>query len=111
MLTAQVWNGEAVLPGVPAGRVTVSVVVGRRLVCERLVEVPEGGDLDVDCRRSALTVSGLVTVSGAPAPGGMLAWQMPSDDVPTRIDTVVSPAGLEQQQVVGAGSSTIPSSA
>jgi hypothetical protein len=103
MLAAQVWNGEAMLTGVPAGQVTVSVLAGRRLVCERRVEVPDGGDLDVDCRHSALTVAGVVTVGGAPAGGGMLAWQMPQGEVPGRIDTVESASGLRQQQIVGAG--------
>jgi hypothetical protein len=103
MLTAQVWNGEAVLPGVPAGKVTVSVVAGRRLMCERLVEVPEGGDLEVDCRRPALKVAGVVIVGGAAAAGGTLGWTMPERDVPSRADTVISPAGLRQYQIVGAG--------
>ncbi|HVT14952.1 MAG TPA: carboxypeptidase-like regulatory domain-containing protein [Thermoanaerobaculia bacterium] len=103
MLSAQVWNGEAVLPGVPAGKVTVSVVAGRRLVCERVTEVPEGGELDVDCRGPGLKVAGVVTVGGAPAGGGLLGWQMPDTDVPGRIDTVISPAGLRQQQLAGGG--------
>src|SRR5262249_51364406 len=70
---------------------------------ERRVDVPDGGDLDVDCRHSALTVAGVARVGGAPAAGGLLAWQMPLADVPGRIDTVESPAGLRQQQIVGAG--------
>lgn len=103
LLTAAVEEGEAVLPNVPAGTVTVSVLAGRRLLCEQRVTVPEGGELAVDCRRPALTVAGRVLVGGRPAGGGSLNWQVPNFDVPGRIDTTVSPAGLRQQQVVGLG--------
>jgi carboxypeptidase family protein len=102
-LSAQVWDGEAVLPNVPAGRVTVSVLAGRRLVCEQAVVVQEGGEQEVDCRRPALSVSGWVLVGQTPAGTGTLSWQAPNLDVPGRIDTVVSPSGLRQTQVVGAG--------
>lgn len=103
LLTAAVEEGEALLPHVPAGTVTVSVLAGRRLLCEQRVNVPEGGELAVDCRRPSLLVTGRVLVGGRPAAGGSLTWQIPNLDVPGRIDTVVSPAGLRQQQVVGLG--------
>ena len=103
MLTAQVSNGEALIPGVPPGRVTVSVLAGRRLLCERSVVVLEGERQPVDCRRNGLRVSGLVEVGGLPASTGSLSWNAPDLAMPSRIDTVVSPAGLKQFQVVGAG--------
>jgi len=103
LLTAEVWEGEATLPGVPAGRVTVSVVAGRRLLCEQAVLVQDGGEQEVDCRRPSLRVSGRVQIGGALANSGTLVWQVPNAGVQSRIDTVVSPAGLRQYQVVGAG--------
>lgn len=103
MLTAQVWNGEALIPGVPPGRVTVSVLAGRRLLCEQSVEVLDAGNQQVDCRRNSFRVSGVVQVGGIPAGTGSLSWSAPDLAMPSRIDTVVSPAGLKQFQIVGAG--------
>ena len=91
------------LPNVPAGKVNVSVLAGRKLLCEQVVVVAAGGEQDVDCRRAALRVSGLVQVGGAPAGAGTTAWQAPDAGVPGRIDTIVSPAGLRQTQIAGAG--------
>ncbi|HXU29699.1 MAG TPA: carboxypeptidase-like regulatory domain-containing protein, partial [Thermoanaerobaculia bacterium] len=103
MLTAQVWNGEALISGVSPGRVTVSVLAGRRLLCEQSVVVREGGSQEVDCRSHGLRVSGYVQVGGVPAGTGTLSWSAPDLAMPSRIDTVVSPAGLKQFQIVGAG--------
>jgi len=103
MLTAQLWDGEAALMNVPAGKVTVSVLSGRRLLCEQVVLVQDGGEQDVDCRRAAVHVSGLVQIGGASAGPGTIAWHAPANEVPSRIDTAVSPAGLRQYQVTGAG--------
>lgn len=103
MLTAQVWDGQASFPNVPAGKVTVSVVAGRRLVCEETVVVQEGGDQEVGCRRSAYRVSGLVKAGGAPAVEGTLSWRAPGLEVPSRIGTVISPGGLRHQQIAGGG--------
>lgn len=102
LLTAAVVEGEAFIPGVPEGAVTVSVLAGRQLLCAQSVNVPAEGELDVDCRRPPLTVSGQVVSGGVPAGAGLLSWQVPSQ-VPARIDTIVSPAGLRQQQVAGLG--------
>ncbi len=103
MLTAQVWNGEALIPGIPPGRVTVSVLAGRRLLCEQSVDVLEGGNQQVDCRPNNFRVSGVVQVGAIPAGTGTLSWSAPDLAMPSRIDTAVSPAGLKQFQVVGAG--------
>ncbi|MDP9122497.1 MAG: carboxypeptidase-like regulatory domain-containing protein, partial [Acidobacteriota bacterium] len=103
LLTAQVVDGEAILPNVPAGRVRVSVVAGRKLLCEQLVDVPEAGEQGVDCRHPALAVSGLVRVGGLPASGGALVWTAPDLEIPGRIDTTVSPGGLRQSHVTGGG--------
>jgi protocatechuate 3,4-dioxygenase beta subunit len=101
-LSAAVVDGQALIPNVPAGRVTVSVVAGRQLLCEQTAEVPPGGDLDVDCRRPVRVVAGQVLSGGVPAGAGILSWQIPSG-VPARIDNLVSPAGLRQQQLAGLG--------
>lgn len=103
MLTAQVWNGEALIPGVPPGTVTISVLADRRLLCEQSVVVLEGGEQTVDCRSKALRVAGIVQVGGVPAGTGSLSWSAPDLSMPSRIDTVVSPGGLKQFQIVGAG--------
>ncbi|HYX25691.1 MAG TPA: carboxypeptidase-like regulatory domain-containing protein, partial [Thermoanaerobaculia bacterium] len=68
MLMAAVQEGVATFRNVPPGKVTVSVRTGRKLLCERDLEVPETeGSLDVDCARAALRVAGVVLVGGAPA--------------------------------------------
>jgi hypothetical protein len=104
LLTAPLRDGEARIRQVPAGPVRVSVLAGRRLLCEQEVEVPEGpGEIDVDCRRPALQVSGAVRVGAVPAGPGLLTWMPPAPALPSRIDTTISPGGLRQQQVFGAG--------
>ncbi len=104
MLTAPVRDGEASIRNVPPGRVIVSVLAGRKLLCERQLEVPaDSGEIGVDCTRAALTVAGVVTVGGAPAGPGLLFWQPPATATASRIDNVVSPGGLRQQTVLGAG--------
>lgn len=105
MLTAPVVDGEATFRNVPPGKVTVSVLAGRKLLCERLVEIPfeTAGEMEVDCRRAALTVAGVVRVGGAPAGPGVLLWQPPALPTGSRIDNVVSPGGLRQQTIFGAG--------
>lgn len=102
LLTAAVVDGEALIPNVPEGSVIVSVLAGRRLLCSQSASVPADGELEVDCRRPPLLVSGQVLSGGVPAGAGVLAWQVPSQ-APARIDTIVSPAGLRQQQVAGLG--------
>lgn len=104
MLTAPVRNGEATLRNVPPGRVVVTVLAGRKLLCERQVDVPaDTGVVDVDCIRAAVTVAGRVTVGGEPAGSGVLLWQPPPVSTASRIDNVVSPGGLRQQTIVGEG--------
>lgn len=102
LLSAEVWQGEALFSNVPAGPVTVSAVAGRRLLCDQAVTVREGEEQEVDCRRKERTVAGTVRMGGAPVRSGTLTWQQ-SSGVPGRIDTVVSPSGLRQQSVAGAG--------
>ncbi|HEV7670494.1 MAG TPA: carboxypeptidase-like regulatory domain-containing protein [Thermoanaerobaculia bacterium] len=106
LLTAQVRNGSAVIPDVPSGNVTVTVLSsGGRLLCERAVQVPDaGGEQEVECLRPVLTVAGQVSVGGVPADGGSLLWQSAGAEVPNGlIQNHVSPGGLRQQQVAGLG--------
>ncbi len=105
LLTAQVREGIAVIPDVPSGQVTVTVLSGLRLLCERAVQVPDaGGEQEVECQRPALTVVGQVSVGGVPAGGGSLLWQSPGVEAPNGlIQNHVSPGGLRQQQVAGLG--------
>jgi hypothetical protein len=104
MLSAQVWNGQAEVPNVPASAALVSVAAGPRIVCQKQVDVAgDGGELDVDCAKGALLVAGQVLVGGTPAGAGLLSWQWPGDQGYARIDNQVSPTGLRQQQVFGAG--------
>lgn len=103
MLTAPVVNGEANFDHIPAGKVTASVMAARKLICEHEVEVPEGGSVDVDCRKRTLVVSGVVLVGGRPAGPGTLVWEPPALAAPGRIDNTVSPGGLRQQQAAGVG--------
>lgn len=104
LLTAPVEDGVAGLHHVPAGPAVVSALAGRKLLCEHKVSVPAGEEtLEVDCRRPALAVSGIVTVGGKSAGEGLLAFTLPSPSVPGQILTEVSPGGLRQYQVFGAG--------
>jgi hypothetical protein len=104
MLTAPVRDGEATLRHVPAGTLTLSVLAGRKLLCERQVEVPaDEAEIAVDCRRSSALVSGMVRTGGKAAGPGMLLWRPPNLAVAARIDNVFSPGGLRQQQAFGTG--------
>jgi hypothetical protein len=103
MLSAQVWNGEAEVPNVPAGAARVSVVVGPKVLCDQEIEVPGGGELDVDCVPNALLVSGRVLVGGVAAGPGVLSWRSAEPQGWARIDTQISPTGLRQQQAFAGG--------
>jgi hypothetical protein len=108
MLTAEVWNGEAVIPNVPAGAATVSVLAGRKLLCEKQVDVPgDGSQIEVECQKGSMIVAGQVLVGGARASTGMLTWQTPqagnAGKQQSQIINSVSPGGLREQQVFGAG--------
>jgi hypothetical protein len=107
MLQAEVQGGEAVVPNVPAGLVTVSVLAANKLACDKQVTVAGEPDLDVDCTRKAMTVTGIVKLGTAPAVAGALLWQPAGGDTAgvgdTQINTTTTGAGLRQQQVFGLG--------
>jgi hypothetical protein len=103
MLSAQVWNGEAEVPDVPAGAARVSVAAGRKVLCEQEIEVPASGGLSVDCAPGALLVNGRVLVGGVPYGPGVLGWRSADSQGWARIDTQISPTGLRQQQSFAAG--------
>jgi hypothetical protein len=108
MLQAEVHGGEAIIPDVPPGRATVSVLAGRALVCDRQVTVTgEAPEMDVDCAHKTMTVTGAVKLGNSPAGAGNLVWRAagpgaaPAGD--SQVESVDSPAGLRQQQVFGLG--------
>lgn len=103
MLNAQVWNGEAQVPNVPPGAARVSVAAGRKILCEQEIEVPAGGEIDVDCVPGALLVTGRVLVGDVAAGSGTLIWHSSQNEGWSRVDTQVSPSGLRQQQAFAAG--------
>ncbi|MEO6194630.1 MAG: carboxypeptidase-like regulatory domain-containing protein, partial [Thermoanaerobaculia bacterium] len=103
MLSAQVWNGAAEVPNVPPGAARVSVVAGPKILCEQEVEVPGGGEIDVDCAPGALLVTGQVLVGGTAAGPGVLSWSSAEPQGWARVDTEVSPTGLRRQQSFAAG--------
>jgi hypothetical protein len=108
MLQADVHGGEAVVPNVPAGPVTVSVLAANKLVCDKQLTVTgDASDMDVDCTKKTITVTGTVKLGTVAAGAGSLIWRTagaaaapPSD---SQIDNVDSPGGLRQQQVFGLG--------
>jgi hypothetical protein len=80
MLTAPVVDGKAVVRHVPEGEVTVSVVHGARVTCDRTVFIPEGAELmEVDCGEAGTTVRGFVEVDGYGAGPGLLSWRPPGE--------------------------------
>jgi hypothetical protein len=103
MLSAQVWNGAAEVPNVPPGAARVSVVAGPKILCEQEVDVPGGGEIDVDCAPGALLVTGQVLVGGTAAGPGVLSWNSAEPQGWARVDTEVSPTGLRRQQSFAAG--------
>ncbi len=108
MLQAEVHDGEAVVPNVPAGPVTVSVLAGSKLVCDKKLTVTgDASDMDVDCSKKAMTVMGVVKLGRVAAGAGYLVWRSAGADAGapgnSQIDNVESPGGLQQQQVVGVG--------
>lgn len=75
MLSAPVLGGSARVEQVPPGRVTLSVVSGRELLCTREVEVPEGAAThEALCEAERYRVDGVVLSGGRPLGPGRLAW-------------------------------------
>ena len=109
MLTARVADGEAVLPHVPHGPATITVLQDRELICEQQVHVGERDDsVEVDCQRQGMRVSGTVTTGGELAGPGMLSW-LPEEAgrVPGIILNRQTPLGARQQRSFGAGRSQV----
>jgi hypothetical protein len=102
-VTAEIREGEASFRHLPPGEVTVSILAGHKLLCERVVDLAEGSNQEVACERDPMAVHGTVRVGGVPAGPGILSWQPPGTRSPSRIDNQLSPGGLRQQQVFGMG--------
>lgn len=103
MLSTPIEDGEATFRHVPPGAVTLTVLAGRRLLCERELRVADGEVAEADCSAPPLVVAGMVRVGGAASGPGTLTWLPPGPGVPGEVRTTVSPGGLRQQQVFGAG--------
>ncbi|MEM7586937.1 MAG: carboxypeptidase-like regulatory domain-containing protein [Acidobacteriota bacterium] len=105
MLTASLVDGRAMIPHVPPGPATVTVLSGRELLCEERIEVPESPDVvEVDCLAADSRVSGIVTVGGQPAAGGQLIWHATdSAQVHGLIVRRSTPLGARQNRTFGAG--------
>jgi hypothetical protein len=99
-MTSVVFDGRATFRHLPTGPLSLMVLRGRQVLCERELNAgPEGGELEVECRSRRLRVQGAVVAAGRPAGPGRLLWLPPAPTVPTGVNTVVSPAGLVEQQV------------
>ncbi len=103
MLTAPVVEGWAAFRHVPAGRATASVVRDHELICDREIEVPSSGTLEVDCEATSSRVAGLVTVGGAPPGGGTLLWLPATHELPGLVVRHRTPLGAERSEAFGAG--------
>lgn len=101
--TAEIRDGEALFRHLPPGKITVSVLADRTLLCERQVEVAEGAEQEISCGRDGMAVHGTVRVGGVPAGPGLLSWRSPAVPSQSRIDNQLSPGGVRQQQVFGMG--------
>ena len=103
ILTAQIREGEAIFHHVPSGRAVVSVLQGNRLQCERAIQARLGEEVQVDCRGPSPLLRGKVLVGGEPAGPGTLVWLPPSPAAAGLIQTEISPHGLRNVSVLGAG--------
>jgi hypothetical protein len=102
-VTSEVREGEASFRHLPPGEVTVSILAGHKLLCERVVDLAEGVEQEVACERDPMAVHGTVRIGGVPAGPGILSWQPPGTRSASRIDNRLSPGGVRQQQVFGMG--------
>jgi hypothetical protein len=104
LLTATVIDGEAVLESVPAGAVTVTVLQGRELLCETVVEVTGEAAQAVPCEGGGVEVTGTVQLGERLARGGELRWRAPSEDEePGLILNRRTTTGLSGSRVYGSG--------
>lgn len=102
-LQATVNEGIAIFPQVPRGQVLLTLHEGRRLLCEKKVEVPSDEELEVECRATPPRLQGVVTLGGERAPGGELHFLSAEGDQPQIIRHASTPGGLDRSRIVGGG--------
>ena len=107
LLSATFTNGRAVVPGVPAGPVTVTAKRGKETLCRQQATVPaDVAELEVVCRARMVRVEGSIMVGGRVAALGTVVFMPPLDpDVATGIFDFGSGAA-RQQQVFSPGSAS-----
>lgn len=104
MITAPYESGEAILRDVAAGRVRVSVVSGRRVLCEDVVVIESDAvEHTVPCDAAGRVVRGRVIVGGQPDGPGHLEWISEAPDVAGMIERSSSALGVTTERVLGAG--------
>jgi len=102
MILATFIDGEARVSSVPAGAALLTVLDHGEQVCERNIQIPDRGVLDVDCDSARLRVRGEVRVAGARAGSGTLIW-LSSTAGDTLILNRRSPLGANESRIYGAG--------
>lgn len=102
-LQATVNEEVAVFPQVPPGSALLTIYEGKRLLCEKSIEVPEAGELEVECRAKPPRLRGVVMLGGRPAPGGELHFLSSASDNPQIIQTAATPGGLDRSRILGGG--------
>lgn len=105
MLVSPVLDRVAHVRHVPAGTYRLTAAGARAVLCERVVTVTEGDDLEVVCPPPML-VRGRVVIGEAPAFGGSLVWNRPSAG-DALVSNRYSPMGALQQNVHGMEGGTV----
>lgn len=99
MLSAPFSGGEARLSDVPPGKVIVTALRKRDMLCRQEVDVPAGSaEIVVPCATHKTTVVGTIGVGGRPAGSGTLVWLAPVPrDLPTGVIDFGTGAARQQQ--------------
>lgn len=104
MVSAPLVDGQAVLHHLPPGRIVVSAVRGRTLLCEETVDLPAGsGATFATCAASPLRVTGEVHIASVSAGPGRLTWLPAGGEDTGIVLRRRSAAGLERSTGIGGG--------
>ncbi len=104
MVVARLDAGEAWIEPVPPGPGIVTVLLAGAIACEVEVVAPAAGEVDAECEKDRLRVSGTVLSGGRTAGNGRLIWRREGTvEQSSVIVRTVTRSGLTRQRAFGAG--------